>query len=493
MLRLSRVLAVCSIVLLFAGAKKRTQSFPAAIDAAIAGAPKLASAFLGIQVVRLSDGHVLYQRNAEHLFTPASNTKLFTTALALGRLGPDYRFTTSVVLDGPDLVLIGRGDPSFSGRIYPYTKEPSHEDALRAMEDLADQVAAHGVKAVEGDVVGDDTRYPWVPYPAGWGADDWMWEYGAPVSALIVNDNRLDVSAVAGEAEGDLASVSIVPRFEFLTIDNRLLTGAPGGKGRIHVDGRPAAGELRLWGSVPLGGSEIVEQLALADPAEFAAAALRDALLRRGIAVRGRAVARHRFLEDVADLERGESAAPPTAPELAHRASPPLSELAQVVDKVSQNLHAEVLLREVGAVRRGMGTAEAGLAELHDFLAEVGVADEAYRIQDGSGLSRGNLVSPQAIARLLTFMAASPRSEQWQAMLPVGAEDGSLKNRFKGHPEARQIHAKTGSLSHVRALSGYAETKRYGRVAFSIMLNHYAVTDAEVTRFLDMIGLKILG
>jgi len=478
------------VVLLFTAARRRPPTLKESIDREIAATPALPSAFLGIQVIRLSDGKILYERYQDHLFVPASNTKLFTTALALARLGPDYRFVTSVVAPQPvdaagnlpgDLVLVGGGDPSLSARTYPYTTDPTTGDPLKPIEDLTDQIVAGGLRSVHGNIIGDDTRYPWAPYGDGWNAADELWEYGAPVSALIINDNRLDLTIAPGEAEGDLAHLTLTPQFEFLHIDNRVRT-VSGGSLDTHLGGSAEAGQLQIWGTIPAGSTPDQDPLAISDPAAFAAALLRDALIRRGVNVTGGAVARHRSL-DVADQH---------GTELARRVSPPLLQLLQVVDKVSQNLHAEVMLREVGAVKRNNGTAEAGLAELHDFLTELNIPEDEYKFIDGSGLSRGTLVEPQAIAKLLQCMWASPNREAFLSLLPVGGQDGSLKKRFKGHPEAAGIHAKTGSLSHVRALSGYAQSAHRETVAFSILLNNYLAPDADVARFLDNIGLKLL-
>ena len=480
-------------------ARRRAETLESSIDKAIAGGTEFASAFLGLQVVRLQDGKVLYQRNQNHLFVPASNTKLFATALALSRLGADYRVTTSIVatqkvdekgiLNG-DLIFVGRGDPTMSCRPYPYTKDWTRGPHVPAIEDLAEQLVTGGLKSVQGDIVGDDTRYPWDPFPGGWNIDDGVWEYGAPVSALIVADNRLDVALKPGPAEGDLANVSVLPQLEFLTIDNRVRTVSSGER-KIHADGRPGSFELRFWGTIPLGSDADSNPLAVPDPAVFAAAMLRDALIRRGVAVRGQAVARHRFLDEISDPLQGDPPPAMEGTELARRVSPPLIQELQVMEKVSQNLHAEVLLRETGAVRRNMGTAAAGIAELKTFLDEAGVSDREYQFVDGSGLSRSTFVSPQAITKLLAYMYEHHKDE-WVNLLPIGATDGSLEKRFKNHPEADAIHAKTGSLGNVRALSGYAESKRYGLVAFSMMINNYVAPDADVTKFLDTIGLKLI-
>lgn len=472
------------------GASRRTAVEPLAaeIDGLVSGAKALEGAFWGVEVVRLSDGKILYEHDAGLRFVPASNTKLFSTALALRTLGPDYRFATTVRAEpNGDLALVGGGDPTLtnrvSGRAYPYSKDGPIGDGVGAVAQLADQLVAGGLTEVRGDIIGDDTRYPWAPIPDGWSSGDWLYDYGSPVSALVVDDNRFTVGIGPGEAEGDLARLTVNLGMEWLTIENRVTTG--GAKREIHVEGQPGSAELRIWGNIPVGDAGVRESLAIADPARYGAEALRSALVERGVAVRGRAVARHRFLDagkETAGVGR----------ELARRVSPPLSEIIQVTDKVSQNLYAEVLLREVGRERRSSGTVEGGMAELREFLGEAGVAEEAYRLRDGSGMARNGLVSPRAVIGLLRFMWASGDREMWVGMLPVGGKDGTLRNRFGGRGEASGIHAKTGSLGNVRALGGYARSGRYGDLAFSMMVNHYLVADSEVTGLLDKIGLALV-
>ena len=489
-----RTFGICFAALfLTTGAAKRTLPLPVDLDRTLARAQDFSSAYLGMKVVRLRDGKTLYQRNEKQLFIPASNTKLFSSALALKRLGPDYRFITSVFASQPvaadgslhgDLILVGRGDPTLSARPYPYVKEWTDEDSVPAMAQMADQLVAGGLRSIQGDVVGDDTRYPWHPYPAGWGMDDGIYEYGAPVSALIVHDNMFRVTVSAGAAAGEVAGVSVQPGFEFLSLENMIRIVA-GDESKVHVEGRPGSTEIRLWGTLGAGKRD-VSLLAISDPAQFAAAVLREELVRRGVAVTGSAVARHRLREEAAATEL-------TGVELTRRVSPPLLQILQVADKASENLHAEVMLREVGAVRRNMGTSEAGLAELRDFLTEIGIKDDQYKFVDGSGLSRTTLVSPQAVIQLLAYMYGLPEHEQWIGFLPIGGEDGTLRKRFKGHPEAAAIHAKTGSLGNVRALSGYVDSKRYGLLAFSLMLNNYLAKDSDAARFIDTIGLKLVG
>jgi D-alanyl-D-alanine carboxypeptidase/D-alanyl-D-alanine-endopeptidase (penicillin-binding protein 4) len=471
------------------------------IDRLIDASPAARAAFWGIEIVDLKTGRTLYEQSPARFFVPASNTKLFTTAMALTRLGPKFTFQTRVLVAAlPDtsgriagnMVLVGGGDPNLSPRAIPYTKDPVTGNPLAAIEDLADQVAAHGVKRVDGDIVGDDTWYTWEPYGPGWGIDDPQYDYGAPVSALTVNDNTLTVHIGPGAREGNPAAILLDPPLEYYNIDNRVRTTAAGTERQIHAQRAAGSYELELWGTVPLGGRGEDLALGIEDPAQYAAMALRQALEERGITVTGRALAHHAFA--------GDDTVPPTGQELARRVSAPLLEDLRITDKVSQNLHAEMALRAVGRTVQSttpsdaarQGTREAGLEELKKFLGEVGVPPEGYSIHDGSGLSRLNLVTPLAVVALLRYMYDGPQRENWMGLLPVGGQDGTLGTRFAGIGTAVRIHAKTGSLSHVAALSGYAQRANGEWVVFSILVNNFNGAAGEVRGVMDRIGALLV-
>jgi len=464
------------------------------IESALNSSPAAQRAFWGIQVVNLASGETLYQSNAERFFVPASNTKLFTTALALMRLGPDYRFQTSIrsaampEAEGRipgDLVLVGGGDPTLSARAVPYQKGRPTGNPLQAIEDLAGQVYAAGVRRIDGNIVGDDTAYVWAPYPEGWAHDDTMWDFGAPVSALTVNDNVFSLTLRAAGTGRRTPALFLSPALEYYSIDNRVRSG-PGLENKVYVERLSGARELRLWGTMSSDPvSTVPFLLAIDDPALYAAYALSDALTRRGIQVNGRPVARHRFANQTG---------PPPAPgevELAHRDSPPLIEILRIIDKVSQNLHAEMVSREVARVRQGTGSREAGLEEVRAFLAETGIDETEYHFLDGSGLSPFGLVTPAAEVKLLRAMQESQYRELWKSMLALGGEEGTLSMRFEGRPEARRIRAKTGTLTHAAALAGYIESRSRGTLAFSILANNYNAPGAEIRAVMDRIALSL--
>jgi D-alanyl-D-alanine carboxypeptidase/D-alanyl-D-alanine-endopeptidase (penicillin-binding protein 4) len=444
----------------------------------------------------LATGKTLYELNANRFFVPASNTKLFSTSLALTRLGPDFTFQTRVLAAAApdsggriagDIRLMGGGDPNLSARAIPYRMGPIAGDPLAALADLADQVVARGTLRIDGDVVGDDSWYVWEPFGNGWSIDDPVYEYGAPVSALTVNDNAFALSIHPGAKEGDPATLTLNPAVEYYSIDNRIGTVAAGAERRIHYSRAAGSMTLKLWGTIPVSDRGQNLTLGIDDPALYAAIAFRQALEERGITVAGRATARHLYPNEVADMKQGPASDPEPGFELAVRKSAPLLEDLRITAKVSQNVHAELDLRAVGRARRNMGSVEAGLDELKAFLAEAGIEAGGYNINDGSGLSRPNLVSPATVVKLLRYMYASPMRDNFLSILPVGGQDGTLNARFSDPSLAGRIHAKTGSLAHVSALSGYAQRRNGTWIAFSILANNYNGPAGEVRAVMDKV------
>ena len=466
----------------------------------------------GIQVTSVADGKQLVGWNADKRFVPASTAKLFTLASALVRLGPQFTYRTTVESAGAidqngalqgDLVLIGRGDPNLSGRVMPYNGKTERTDpASRVFQELADQVLARGVRTIAGDLVADDTYFVQQPYGRGWEVDDLLWWYGTPVTALTVNDNILFLSILPGASAGEPATIRMEPMTGYYEVDNRVLTiprmqEVPGGgtvlaERRLTVDRRPGSTVLRLWGEIPENNPGWMGALAIEDPPRFAGELFRQELARRGVAVTGRVRVRELLPAEVADL-KGIPTPPPTPVTnvLARFASAPLLESLKIISKVSQNLHAEMLLRTLGRERRNVGSVEAGLEEVSQFLQEAGIPAEDVLLRDGSGLSRQNLVTPQAMVNLLRFLYQSEHSAVWTALLPVGGTDGTLASRLRSRSVAGRVWAKTGNLTGVSALAGYVSNRKDHLLAFTIFVNNHDLTSAEVTTLIDRIVEEI--
>lgn len=452
------------------------------IERVIESTPALHRSHLGIRVVDLT-GKVLFEHNARNWFIPASNTKLFSTAFALHKLGANHRMTTRVVSRGGDLILIGGADPSLSGRAYPYDKTKEWADTAPGIEALADQIVARGIRRIEGGIVGDDTAFVWDPFPNGWSIDDPLFEYGAPVSALTLHDNSVKLTVTPGAAAGDPASIHLSPDVGLFTLVPDVRTVARGERARVRID-RPAhTNELHVHGTIAAGARAYENLYAVDDPALYAARALEAALVQRGVTIRNPASVRHRIsLDEVIDN---------TGTEVAKLESRPLSEIVQVVNKVSQNLHAEMLLREAARKEQAAMNSADAITQLREFLTnEVKLGKDDVNFEDGSGLSRLTLLTPEATTKLLVYMAHSPAREAWMASMPNGGEDGTLSRRFNG--ATKRVRAKTGTLSHVSALGGYLDHPKFGTLAFTVLLNNYNTPSAEARGGIDKLVMTLL-
>jgi D-alanyl-D-alanine carboxypeptidase/D-alanyl-D-alanine-endopeptidase (penicillin-binding protein 4) len=476
--------------------------------------PDVARGFWGIEIISLDKGNVVYARNEHKLFTPASNTKLFTTATALALIGPDYRFRTTLETTGNldkygrltgDLILAGHGDPNLSGRVLPYNLHTERDSQpIKVLSDLADEVVRKGLKFVDGDVVADDSYYAFERYGEGWSQDDLVWGDGAPVSALTINDNVVVVSILPADHIGDRAFVSVTPFADYYRIDNRIITTPPGtGPRKIYINREPGARSITLWGNMPVDDAGAKEALAIEDPADYAADLFRQLLEQRGVVIYGRTRSHHTELASLSTVtvtsvaSRGGGSSSATSPDqrvvLASYQSQPLAEDLTVINKVSQNLHAELLLRLLGREKGNAGTIEGGKEVVRTFLTQqVGISPDEFVFYDGSGLSRENLVTPQAIVQLLQYAANQPWALLYEGTLPVAGVDGSLADRFKGTPGMGKVQGKTGSLNHVNALSGYATTAKGEKIVFSILTNNHHLSDSQALSTIDQIVLAAM-
>ncbi len=466
--------------------------------------PAARRTFWGIAVRDLDTGATVYARNPDKLFLPASNVKLFSTALALRRLGADYSFATKLVAEGGldedgvlrgDLRLVGGGDPNLSARVLPYRKkEDFGPDRLEPVRRLARRVRDAGVRRIQGDLIGDDSRYVWQPYPRGWSYADTLYDYGSPVSALAFNDNLIEVRVTPGPAHAP-ARLRVTPPLSFYAVANR--TSTPPGR---QVNRRLAArwgerpGEVVVTGQIPRQSRGRTFRLAADDPARYAALALREALKDMGIEIGGEVRAHHLLPDRLPSLR---SLAKPQArgphDPLVEVPSASLRELIQVVNKDSQNLHAEMLAREVALQESRVGSLEAAIVSLRRFLAEAGLRSGEFVLRDGSGLSRHNLVAPSATVRLLEYMWNSGDREAYLASLPVAGRDGTLDWRFQRSPARGRIRAKTGSMSHVLALSGYAVNPDGRTYAFSIFANNFGMSSSSTQQLVDRVAAALIS
>ncbi len=499
--------------------KKRHEKPDLAAEiSAIVQEPDVARAHWGISVVTM-DGKPIYGYNDGQLFQPASNAKLTTTAAALALFPPGVKWTTQAVTavqtDGAgvlhgDIDLLGAGDPTMSATVYPYAEKPGPGNTpLAALASVADQIAATGVRVVDGDIVGDDSWFPWQPYGGGWEWDDLEWDYGAPISALTINDNKVQLN-VGGCAPSDTQCAPApagearwVPDAPYYRIENSLAVLPGKEKASPGIDMMPGSKVVRLFGSINADGLHVA--LPIFDPAEYAATALRQMLLARGITVNGDARAEHRLSTDAqdyfAEVDQPIVLHPLTvktiAPAangmrvLASHVSPPFEQDVQLTLKVSQNLHAELYLRLLGRLEAGDGSIAQGSRVRRQFLIDAGVDPNDFAFWDGSGLSPQDLIAPRALTRLLVYAATQPWGAEYRASLPIGGVDGTLDDRFLNTPLKGKVFAKTGTISGVNTLSGYLEAASGKTVVFSVMVNDHNPGSRAARQAMDRIVADI--
>lgn len=493
--------------------------------------PEVARDHWGIQVTTL-EGTPIYSFNEGQLFQPASNAKLFTTAASLALLGPDKTFNTTVqgTLDPAtgtvtgEIFLVGHGDAGLSARHFPYSSSAPQgrprPDPLRYLADLADQLAQQGVKTITGDVVGDDTYFTWEPYPNDWSIDDVVWGYAAPVSALTVADNQILLTVRPGAITGpegskiyhNAAATLDQNGVPYYTVESHVDVAATHASNGIQIERAPGSKTLRVYGQISEDAAPDVEEIAIADPAEYAAMAFKQALEARGITVEGTARARHQLPEDpfgfLTSLHADDRCeqlvitggqcpgdcfvSPAPGAVLASHLSPTLAQDVILTNKISQNLHAELMLRQLGKrVICGEGTAVEGARMVRAFLINAGIDPNDFVFFDGSGLSGHDLVTPRATAKLLQFATTRPWFAGWKASLPVGGVDGSLETRFAKAPLKGHVFAKTGTLGEARALSGYLDCASGRAVIFSILVGNHLPGDSSDREAMDKIVAAI--
>jgi serine-type D-Ala-D-Ala carboxypeptidase/endopeptidase (penicillin-binding protein 4) len=480
-----------SVLLVLAG-PAGAQSLAERIDRRLDG-PGLEHLLWGVAVADL-DGHLLYGRNADRLFIPASNTKLVVGIVANSLLGPAFTVATSVYATGPlangvvqgDLVLYGRGDPTFSRRCYDVdtTKAGACDSAPGAkLHELAQQLRDRGVRMIAGDLVGDGSWFePQVVHPA-WENYDLGWWYAAPVSGLGFNDNSVDFREIAGDSAGAMVQLILTPDIGAFTVENRAEVGLRGSRRTFDIFRTTDGLGYLATGALPAGSAPRNESAAVVDPNRYAALAFRRELAAAGILVRG---------ETRSTVDSFAYRAAHATPPLAEVRSRPLKDWLYPILSPSQNWFAEMTLKQLGKRFGAAGSWAEGRAVEHRFLIDsVGVDSTEFSLQDGSGLASNNFMSPLAFTKLLTFARKHVNFAAIDAGLPQSGKPGTLRDRFGGTPVATAVHAKTGSISGVNTLSGYVERPDGQVLVFSVMANHHTLGGARMIAAIDSVIVEL--
>ncbi len=455
--------------------------------------PRFDAALWGVKIVSLDSGKIIFEDHADRLMSPASNSKLYTAALGLTRLGGDYRFSMPVFAAGKitgsgtlrgNLIVVGRGDPSWNARRLG-------TNFWTVFEPFVTILTNAGVRRVSGDLIADATFFRGPPAGSSWTIDDLSGGEAGAISALTLDDNLAQVSVEPGAKIGAPCKLTLLQPGTGLIFSNQTITVAANASAQLDLFQPPGAKTIFLRGQLPAGGANQILDVAVPQPADWFAAALKLALARHGIQISGAA-------RGVAWPQSSGTRVPPvsfsnaslTATETNGRDaratlklgtvfSPPLREVVRDFIKPSQNLETDLLLAHVGEMTRAADapaaqtSEESGLAALKPLLAAAGVRAGDVQFDEGSGLSRNNLTTANATVALLQFMAKQKSADDFISALPVAGVDGTLRRRMKNTPAENNVRAKTGTLRWVNALSGFVTTAAGEKLVFSLMLNRY--------------------
>jgi D-alanyl-D-alanine carboxypeptidase/D-alanyl-D-alanine-endopeptidase (penicillin-binding protein 4) len=450
----------------------------------IFGAPAFERSIWGVLIQSVETGETLFAVNPSKLMMPASTMKILTLAASAERLGWNHTFETRLVTSGiieggvlkGDVIAIGSGDPSLGNRV---------GDGGRVMAAWADELWNAGIHAIDGRLIGDDNAFDDDGVGAGWSWDDLAYGFAAPVGALAFDENAVELAIRPGAVAGDLAEMVLRPVDGGLVVDNHLTTSAPDGDSSLELRRAPGSARLMVQGAVRLGRPELVQTVSVDNPTDFFLAAMQRALSARGITISGAIV----------DID---SVTPPpdtrTTRTLVSHRSPPLTELAMPLMKVSRNLYGETLLKSLTTEDGRTGSVQSGRDAVVEVLRNWGVSPDSVILSDGSGLSRYNYVTVETLVSVLRFLAKNPRhAKSFEETLPVAGRDGTLANRMKGTIAEGNVHAKTGTISNVRAISGYVRTRDNEQLAFSIIANNSIAAPAEIDRATDLALERLAG
>ena len=450
---------------------------------AFMNSPSLDGAHTGVAVKSLTDNRDLYAVNETKFFIPASNMKLFTTAVALVRLGPEFRYTTLVYTDGVvhdgtlygNLFVKGVGDPTLSGLFHA-------GGAGQIFEEWADTLLRRGIKRIAGDIVGDGSLFDDQYLGAGWAWDDEAHCYSAQISALSFNDNSIKlVVSPAGET-GSPSMIETSPRTAYVTIVNDVATGSSAEETSITFARAAGTNVIQAAGRIGAGSAPHEACVTVHRPALFAVTAFKEVLESKGIEIEKSAMA------------IGKSDEKPDYKSMrivASYDSPPLREIIKYVNKSSHNLSAELLFRTLGSTFGGEGSTDSSVRVMQEAFSEMGILPDEISIHDGSGLSRYNMVKPGHVMKLLEYMYAHPYFIYFYDSLPIAGVEGTVKRRMKDTEAEHQVRAKTGSFKHVLNLSGYITTRNGEMIAFSIMNNNLLGSVSDLKKLQDGICVTL--
>jgi D-alanyl-D-alanine carboxypeptidase/D-alanyl-D-alanine-endopeptidase (penicillin-binding protein 4) len=444
-----------------------------------------ANAHWGVLIQSLKTGEVWYERNADRLFNPASNTKIPTSASTLSKLGADFTYKTLLkyrgeikdsVLQG-DLIVFGDGDPSLNPRFF--------SDSRELFRSWADSLKKRGIKHITGNIIGDDNAFDDESFGSGWTLDNLGEYYSAEIGALQLNENYVEFNISANHQTNGKAKITANPDSKYYNVENEISI-VDTGKTTVNFLREKCANNITLYGYLNYTDtSKTTLPVAIINPTLFYVTVLSETFRQMGIKIDGKPI-------DCDDVT-GWAFTPNDFKQVALHLSPPLATILAEMLKKSQNLYAETFIKTLGYKFTGKGSFASGKKIVDSVLTSFGIRTNTYAYVDGSGLSRYNYFSPRQFVKILTGMYRSPLHDVWYASLPIAGVDGTLKSRMKNPPVLGNVHAKTGTISNVRGLSGYVTTASGEPLVFSFLVNGHLCTTSDTNLITDSVLQLIAG
>lgn len=451
---------------------------------------RLEQATIGIHIVDTKNSQTLFAYNAEKLLKPASTAKIVTGALYLDKFGPDFTIKTPIYLldQNPNgtlahgLAISGRGDISLGARFYEW-------DYTKGISRLVKAIEETGVREIQGPIILEDNYYKNSKYGTGWTWEDLQYYYGAPVSSLTNDDNVIDIFISPGKKAGSPCLVTFKPKPFGISFVNKTQTVGRDRSSKITIQRGLGDSHVVITGQLALNSRTKTEAVSVAHPAKWLGLRLVDALQNKGIKVSGKIKVVDAYEQPFIPNSKWKHAG-------SFRSFPSRSMLNRMM-KRSQNLYAQNFLLQVGKLRRDhdsfYSSESAGIQSLKDWCVSIGIERKEIALDEGSGLSRSNLITPRAITRVLTHMLFHPEHESYINSLPIAGVDGALRYRLRNKETKGLIKAKSGSIKHVKALAGYLDRKDGRKLAFCILLNAFEERSQNVSgkAIVDEITLNI--
>lgn len=448
--------------------------------------PDFSNANIGILIQEVESGELIFQHNDSKNFIPASTQKAITTAAALDLLGADFKFVTKVYLDGVllptgeyigNIIIRGLGDPSLSKYYY--------KDPLEILDHWVKKLDSMGINSIKGKIIADDSYFDDIYYGPGWSWDDFPFYYSSQVSALNINDNRVDLYIYSGDSVKDYAHIVPYPLSSYYRIVNTVKTADENSQGQVYIHRDINSNIIKLSGSVPFEKKRKASQsisVTIDEPAMFFLNLFKQKLDDNKINFSGVLVKRTDLPDNIDYSE--------LSPALEHY-SAPLSEIISIINQESHNLATEILFKSLGKESTGEGSFAKGSELVGKYLSKAGVNIQNVKVSDGSGLSRLNLISPRSLVNVLNYVYRSQHKDEFIKSLARPGEPGTLKRRMNRSRAEKSVSAKTGSMNNVSAICGFVNTSDNQTFAFAIMMQNFTVPLTLANNLQDLLLMRL--